>query len=160
MEQIQKNEFLKATQIVKETSAILNYFRFYGLALITKATYRHFADINHIFYFLGGGEFFQRLVLDCKEENIDIFSNTVQDLNNKLKENLSIMKQITFPKGTMENEMIAMGNNFEKYSSTIQFVNKSAYSELLHNCSFLVDYTELEQFQPKQKKIGEKTDGK
>ena len=147
---VKMDTFLEERKVVKETGAILNFFRLYHLASVTQ---KHYLFQKEYFAFLGGTELLERLIVDCQEENIDIFSRTFVDFANQLNENLNMMKQITFSKGNMENQLIQMIQNFQK-SCTIYLSNSSAYSKLLENCSFLKEeLKELEKYQPQQKKL-------
>lgn len=98
------DKFLEDRKIEKNTYAIINYFKLLRLLEILEGYSYSFCDYQ-LFYdsfqLIGGKEFFDRLLLDCKEENIDIYSNKIEDLFKQLENNILLMKSVTFSKNVL-----------------------------------------------------------
>ena len=107
-------EFEKERNIEKEIYAIINYFKILKLAEMTTKE----GEDKNSFQFVGGIELVRRLVIDSKEGRIDIFENSINELFEKLKQNVEYIKNFTVSKSYFTEEALKDFNfvkrNFEE----------------------------------------------
>lgn len=158
--------FEQDRKIEKETSAIVNFFEL--LAKAELAARQHmviYEEQINIFTLINGEENIKKLIIDCKEEFIDIFSNNVEQLYNKLENNMTIINSISFSKSGFTEEVVKTFDVIKKVYSggygvyTIpKFINckDSAFEQLLILPISEEIKEELSQLKPVEKKIGER----
>lgn len=148
-------------KVVRETSAIINYFRLYELILATFSCSwdEGYEVMRDYFVFIGGKNTLRKLVIDINEESIDIFSNDFNDLLLKLEQNIETMQELTFSKDTISEELVELGNIYlDKSPSYEQFKGnaRSAFSIIEdESCGLIEDVSEeLKSIAKEYKKKG------
>lgn len=152
-------EFLQERKTEKEIYAINNYFQ-----LLKQAELSEY-DSNTLML-IGGDDTFRKLIVDIKEENIDIFSNTRAKLLLKLGENLRIVTSTTYSRSTLLNSAIEIARIvLERYQYLIDddnfdlaYATKTAYEKLILSLPKTEEdkKVELESLKPQQKTLGER----
>lgn len=146
-------EFEQDRKIEKEAYAIINFFQLLSQASLADK----FESPEATFSIIGGMDSIERLIINCKEENIDIFTNSTGALFQQLEERIGYMNKLTVSKSFLTEQAI---NNFEQlkelYSST-SGVNEEAYLDLAAIRTIPAEkMIEILNFKPKSKKIGER----
>lgn len=134
------SKFEQDRKIEKEASAIKNYFVLLAKAeLAAKQTTINHEQQIEIFNLINGEDNIRELIVDCKEENIDIFNNDVEALYNKLENNIKIINSLLFSKSGLTERTIKMFDTIENIYAggygvytTPRFINRkdSAFEQL------------------------------
>ena len=138
-------------KIEREAYAIINFFQLYTQATLARMTEKP----QIAFKAIGGNQIVERLIMNCKDNNIDIFNNSIGSLFQQLEEKVKYMNGITVSKSVLTMEAT---NNFqvlkEMYSAETN-TNEEAYLGLFA-CRVIPDdkMSEILELKPKSKKIG------
>jgi len=118
------DEFLKDRQIEMETYAIINYFKLLRQAEVAEVdTYDSRYLPEETFGLIGGENSFNRLLLDYEEGNIDVFSDSIGSLFEKLEINIEYIKGINFSKSVSIKKAISDFELIKKFYSEVYSVN-------------------------------------
>lgn len=128
-------DFIKDRQIEKETYAINNYFKLLKLVEVLDEK----NETKDTFYFIGGMSLVNKLLDDYSNDNIDIFNNSIDDLYQKLKQNISYLKSTTMSNNFFNEEAIKdykfIKNNYEsiwnKYDNSTDEITKNVFFKKL-----------------------------
>lgn len=160
------SKFERDRKIEREASAITNYFVLLakGELASKQSTISHEQHIE-VFTLINGEDNIRQLIIDCKEENIDIFSNDVEKLYNQLKNNIKIINSLLFSKSGFTERTIKMFNIIENIYAggygiytTPRFINckDSAFEQLKLLPLPEQAIYELSKLKSAQKTLGEK----
>lgn len=147
-------------KIERETNAIINFFEVLAQAKVCDMKTEDYDTSAKLFSIVCGDEKIRKLISDCNEKNIDIVSNSVDDLFYIMKQNIDKMNDIIFSKSKLVEIANERFNNIQtvyfsdKYSIYPKDSNLAAVGELylLPLPSELVE--ELLKLTPAVKKIG------
>lgn len=150
---------------MKETCAIINYFRLQEQILLSNLyTNSYNPNIDdkeeykeNLFRLIGGVESFNQLIFDCREGNIDIFSNRAEELILKLEENLKVLEDTLSEEAIKMIEFIIKKYKYWKSNDSIKS-GPNAYASLDEKWIPVSrdKKIELGSLKPQQKKIGER----
>lgn len=146
-------EFENDRKVEKEAYAIINFFN-----LLNKAELASCSDLpENVFFIIGGLANTERLITDCKEKNIDIFTNSVGGLFQELEQKLEYLNSVTVSRSTLvegANKNFEMLKAFYSAESGIQ---EEAYLDLATYPTIPSEkMLEVLKYRPKCKKIGER----
>lgn len=153
--------FLKDRQLEKETYAIINYFKLLRQAEMAEIeTYDSRYLPEETFLLIGGGDSYDRLLLDYQEGNIDVFSNSIGSLFQKLEENVEYMSKINFSQSSLAEKVASDFELIKMFYSDIYSVNGNQNESAIYDLVTLPlpenMISEIEKLKPKQKKLGER----
>lgn len=146
-------EFEKDRNIEKEAYAIVNFFQ-----LLSQANAAALSQLPEAtFVAIGGMSNLERLIMNCREENIDIFTNSVGILFQQLEEKMEYLNRITVSKNVLTDEVNKNFQVLKLLYSTESGTYEGAYLDLatLHVIPS-EKMLEILKFKPRSKKIGER----
>lgn len=146
-------EFEQDRKIEKEIYAALNFLRLLSQAIAAE----EFEMPENVFFNIGGVESINSLIIDCKEERIDIFNNSIGELFKKLRENIEYFKKVTVSTGALMEKANKEFESFNEFFSEESGINSIAFDDLMTFDFIPMDKrTEITECRPKSKKIGER----
>lgn len=155
------DEILKDRQLEKETYAILNYFKLLRQAETAEVdTYNSKYFPEETFILIGGRDTFQRLLIDCRDGNIDIINNSIGRLFQKLEGNINHINSSNFSKSTNAYQAIETFEIIRKFYSDVYSVNGNQNESALYDLVTLplpkdmID--QILELKPKTKTLGER----
>lgn len=160
------SKFEQDRRIEREANAIVNYFVLLAKAELAskQSTISHEQHIE-LFTLINGEDNIRELIVDCKEENIDIFNNDVEKLYDQLKNDIRIINSLLFSKSGLTEKTIKMFNVIENIYAggygvytTPRFINRkdSAFEQLKLLPIPEKAIYELSKLKPVEKNLGEK----
>jgi len=155
------DEFTKDRRIEKETYAIINYFKLLRQAEVAEMeTYNNKYFPEDTFTLIGGKESFARLLIDYEAGNIDIISESISSLFQKLEENIGYINSVSFSKGSFSNQAINEFELIKKFYSDVYSINGNQNVSALYDLATLPlpkdMISQIMELKPKTKKIGER----
>lgn len=119
-------EFKKDRQVEKEAYATINF-----LQLLSQARVAELTELpKETFLAIGGAKTVERLILDCKEKNIDIFTKSIGELFFELDQNIACMNSITSSKSVLTDAAVKNYELYKNFYSVSSGINKEAYIDL------------------------------
>lgn len=146
-------EFEKERKIEKEAYAIINFFQLLSQANLAEQS--QLPEAN--FVAIGGMATIERLIINCKNKNIDIFTNSTGDLFQQLEERIGYMNKLTVSKSNLTEEATAVFERLTELYSASSGIQEQAYLDLAATRIIPAEkMLEILSFRPKTKKIGER----
>lgn len=123
-------EFEKASQeaqkIEHEAFAINNFFK-----LLSQANVASLSQLpKKTFLAIGGSETLEKLIMDLKNENIDIFTNSVGELFLQLEHNIKCMNEVVWSKTFFTRQATEHFELYKTFYSASSGMKKVAYEDL------------------------------
>ena len=118
--------FEEARGIEKQTYAINNFFRLFSQANVASLSRMS----KKTFLLIGGAEILEKLIVDLKDNNIDIFTNSVGDLFSQLSHNVKCMNEVTWTKTFFSNQATEQFELYKNFYSENSGIEETAYEDL------------------------------
>jgi len=148
-----EHNFEHDRKIESEAYAIINFFQAYTQATLAGMT----KQPEIAFIAIGGNKTMEKLIMNCKDNFIDIFNNSIGSLFQQLEDRINYMNQITVSKSVLTIEATDRFKTLKELYSSESGIKEEAYLDLFA-CRAIPDdkMLELSKLKPKSKKIGER----
>lgn len=129
-------DFEKDRRMEIETYAIINFLEIFVCAKLCDLKTEDYNSSACLFSLICDQDKIMRLISDCKNKNIDIFSNTIDDLFYRVKQNIDKMNDVDFSKSKLfeinNQKFLNIQNVYfsDKYQIFQKESNLTAVSEL------------------------------